>query len=76
MARNKTVTYKGTCTVRDDQETKDWFYPALGLAVTALAAIHAWFDFSLQMPAVAVTYAAILGVACAQSYSSRPVGGR
>ena len=29
MARNKTVTYKGTCTVHDDQETKDWFYPAL-----------------------------------------------
>ena len=29
MARNKTVTYKGTCTIRDDQETKDWFYPAL-----------------------------------------------
>ena len=50
---------------------KDWFYPAIGLAVTALVAIHAWFDFSLQMPAVAVTYAAILGVACAQSFSSR-----
>ena len=50
---------------------KDWLYPALGLAVTALSAIHAWFDFSLQMPAVAVTYAALLGVACAQSYSSR-----
>ena len=33
MARNKTVTYKGTCTLRDDQETKDWFYPALSAAV-------------------------------------------
>ena len=33
MARNKTVTYKGTCTVRDDQATKDWFYPALSAAV-------------------------------------------
>jgi general stress protein 26 len=33
MARNKTVTYKGTCTVRDDQETKDWFYPALAKAI-------------------------------------------
>ena len=28
MARNKTVTYKGTCTIHDDQATKDWFYPA------------------------------------------------
>ncbi|MEE4217325.1 MAG: O-antigen ligase family protein, partial [Xanthomonadales bacterium] len=50
---------------------RDWLYPALGLSVTALSAIHAWFDFSLQMPAVAVTYAALMGVACAQSYSSR-----
>jgi general stress protein 26 len=33
MARNKTVTYKGTCTLRDDQATKDWFYPALSAVV-------------------------------------------
>lgn len=33
MPRNKTVTYKGTCTIVDDQETKDWFYPALSAAV-------------------------------------------
>jgi general stress protein 26 len=33
MARNKTVTYKGTCVLRDDQATKDWFYPALAAAV-------------------------------------------
>ena len=23
----KTVTYKGSCVVHDDRETKDWFYP-------------------------------------------------
>jgi general stress protein 26 len=28
IPRNKTVTYKGTCVVHDDQATKDWFYPA------------------------------------------------
>lgn len=33
MARNKTVTYKGICTVRDDDETKSWFYPALSAAL-------------------------------------------
>jgi O-antigen ligase len=49
---------------------KDWVYPAIGVAATTLAGIHAYFDFSLQMPAVAMTYAAIMGVACAQSYSS------
>lgn len=29
MARNKTVTYKGTCTLHDDDATKAWFYPEL-----------------------------------------------
>lgn len=29
LGSGKTITYKGTCTVRDDRETKDWFYPAL-----------------------------------------------
>lgn len=38
-----------------------------GLAASLMVAIHALVDFSLQMPAVAVTYAAILGVAAAQS---------
>ena len=30
---HKTVTYKGTCTIRDDQATKEWFYPALAAAL-------------------------------------------
>jgi general stress protein 26 len=33
LPRNKTVTYKGMCTVRDDQETKDWFYAELAEAL-------------------------------------------
>lgn len=51
---------------------RDWVYPATGLAATVLVASHSFFDFSLQMPGIAITYACILGVACAQSYSSRP----
>lgn len=27
LGGGKTVTYKGTCVVHDDRETKDWFYP-------------------------------------------------
>jgi len=50
---------------------RDWVYPATGVAATVLVAIHSLLNFSLQMPAIAVTYAAILGVAFAQSYSSR-----
>ncbi|WP_116997229.1 pyridoxamine 5'-phosphate oxidase family protein [Desertimonas flava] len=33
LPRNKTVTWKGTCTLHDDQETKDWFYPELSRAI-------------------------------------------
>jgi hypothetical protein len=29
----KTVTIKGRCAMRDDQPTKDWFYPALAAAI-------------------------------------------
>ena len=50
---------------------RDWVYPATGLAATALVATHALVDFSLQIPATAVTYAALMGAACAQSFSSR-----
>ncbi len=45
-------------------------YPALGVATTALVAAHSTVDFSLQIPAVGVTYAFILGIACAQSFPS------
>jgi general stress protein 26 len=33
MGANKALTYKGTCVVRDDDETKAWFYPALAKAI-------------------------------------------
>lgn len=45
-----------------------WLYPAAGVSATSLVATHALFDFSLQIPAVAITYATIMGVAAAQSY--------
>ena len=49
---------------------RDWVYPATGLAATILVATHASVDFSLQIPAVAVTYACIMGIATQQSYST------
>ena len=45
--------------------------PALGLGVSAIAATHALADFSMHIPAVSLTYAAILGLGVAQSWSSR-----
>lgn len=43
-------------------------YPCTGLATAALLGIHALVDFSLQIPAIAVTFAMIAGVAYAQSW--------
>lgn len=45
--------------------------PVIALCVSVLVGLHALVDFSLQMAGVAVTYAAILGIGVAQSYSSR-----
>ena len=45
--------------------------PLVTLTVTVLVAVHSLVDFSLQIPAVAVTYAAILGLGVAQSVPRR-----
>ena len=45
--------------------------PCAGLAACALVAVHSIVDFSLQTPAVAASFALLLGVALAQS---RPAG--
>ncbi len=41
LPRNKTVTWKGLCTLHDDQATKDWFYPALSTAINPLDPVRA-----------------------------------
>ncbi len=43
-------------------------YPCSGLGVAALFGLHSLVDFSLQIPAIAATFAAICGVAYAQSW--------
>lgn len=43
-------------------------YPCSGLGVVTLFGIHSLVDFSLQIPAIAATFAAICGVAYAQSW--------
>lgn len=45
-------------------------YPALAAGASLTVALHSLVDFSLQIPAVAVTYAFILGVGVAQSSPS------
>ncbi|MGR8934186.1 MAG: O-antigen ligase family protein [Gammaproteobacteria bacterium] len=49
---------------------ENWIYPAIGFSATLLVAAHALVDFSLQIPAIAFTYALIMGAALAQTHSS------
>jgi O-antigen ligase len=59
-----------TCLKGVRQRHRDWVFPAAGVAASVLVGVHALLDFSLQLPAVAILYACIMGVACAQSFSS------
>lgn len=43
--------------------------PATGAGVTTVVALHAMLDFSLEIPAVAVTCLAVLGACYAQSFA-------
>ncbi len=45
--------------------------PLVGAAATVIVAMHAFVDFSLQIQAVALTFAALLGAGVAQSWSGR-----
>jgi O-antigen ligase len=46
-------------------------YPCLGLAATVQVGIHALFDFSVEMPGIAITYAALLGTASARCWNTQ-----
>jgi O-antigen ligase len=50
---------------------RDAIFPCIGFAATTLVASHSLVDFSLQVPAVALTYSLLMGTACAQSFSTR-----
>ena len=50
---------------------RDAIFPCIGFAATTIVASHSLVDFSLQVPAVALTYSLLMGVACAQSFSTR-----
>jgi O-antigen ligase len=46
-------------------------FPRVAVACTCLVGVHAFVDFSLQIEAVALTFAALLGVGVSQSERSR-----
>jgi O-antigen ligase len=45
-------------------------YPCVALGALSLGAMHAGFDFSLQIPAIPLCLAALLGAGCAQANRS------
>jgi O-antigen ligase len=59
-----------TCWRGVGRRHRDWVFPAAGVAASVLVGVHATVDFSLQLPAVAMLYALVMGVACAQSWST------
>lgn len=49
LGGGKTVTYKGSCVVHDDRDTKDWFYPEFSRSLrpdneSAAAAFQSFLD--------------------------------
>ena len=58
----------GMCFAGCLRRRRDSLFPAVGFAASIAVGAHAFVDFSLQVPAVAVTYAAILGLGVAQSW--------
>jgi O-antigen ligase len=59
------------CIIGVRRRRQNAVYPCVGLGATVLVAVHAIVDFSLQIPAVTITYAFVMGIAVAQSWSSR-----
>lgn len=50
---------------------RDRIYPGVGCSACILVGLHALTDFSLQIPAVAMTFAVLLGVGVGQSWPTR-----
>jgi O-antigen ligase len=59
------------CSVGFGTRGRDRELAGLGVFGSVLVGFHSLFDFGLQIPAVTCTYVSMLGVAWAQSWSSR-----
>lgn len=57
----------GSCLTGAVRRRRRRVYPLVASTAGVLVGLHAITDFSLLMPAVAMTFAAILGIGCAQS---------
>ncbi len=65
------VWLTGICLRGVRQRRRNRAYSIAAIGASALVAVHSSVDFSLQLPAVALLYAVLLGAGVAQSQSSR-----
>jgi len=63
----------GRCIVGVFRRRRNALFPCVGVGASVLAAVHSLVDFSLEMPAVATIFAALLGMAVAQSVGTSAV---
>lgn len=66
----------GLCLVGMFRRQRAQTFPIVALAATIVVGVHALADFSVQLPAVAGFYAALLGMGVAQSWSIDKTAGR
>lgn len=63
----------GRCLLGLARRRRDQIYPAVALAAALLFGAHGVLDFSVQMPAIAATFALLLGIGYAQSWRSADI---
>ncbi len=67
------IVFVAMCVRALQRRHRDRLYPIVAIGATVLVGLHSLFDFSLQMPAISLTYATLLGMGVAQSFSTRAV---
>ena len=64
------VWLAAACVIGSRRRRRDAIVPAIAGSASLLIGLHSAIDFSAQIPGVAVTFAALLGIGFAQSWSS------
>lgn len=59
------------CAIGSMSRNRSEVYPIIAAAASASLGVHSIFDFSAEIPAIAASYAILLGVGYAQSWSMR-----
>lgn len=62
------------CLIGAFRRRRDAIFPIVAVAASLIVGVHAFFDFSVQIPAIAISFAALLGCGVAQSWQSEAGG--